>query len=128
MAGALQVRIQLQGQQLAAMGAARANLLRRMVSIRAERQKTFTAVSMALLQQASVCPRPRPHVQIAGWWIVCSRVYGEVLKPMNVQGRSRCVSHWHHAFIGRNVLEIKQCSWLFCPFCSLAVSPLLDKP
>ena len=50
----MQTQIGLSASQQAAMATARVNLLQRMAVIRRERQSTFTAVSMALLQQSQV--------------------------------------------------------------------------
>ena len=50
----VQVKVKLDGAQTAALAAARSSLLQRMATIRAERQSTFTAVSMALLQPSNV--------------------------------------------------------------------------
>ena len=52
----MQVEVKLDDAQLRALAAARSNLLQRMSAIRHDRQRTFTAVSMALLQQCTVCP------------------------------------------------------------------------
>lgn len=50
-----QMRSQLDASQRSLLAAARASLLQRMSGIREQRQNTFAAVSVALLQQSQVC-------------------------------------------------------------------------
>ena len=59
------MQVRLDGGQLSAMAAARASLQQRMATIRQERQSTFTAVSMALLQQSNACPPSAPASRAA---------------------------------------------------------------